>query len=287
MVREASRTPDAPALVNLPDPGASAPLFAPLRDLDKRGRILIAAFILLANIPVLHYLVRHVIGENPVTATVPFIDDFNRPELGPNYWYQGGDWRIVDGQLYVNGSHQNAAWLQASLPHDVAIEFDAKPLSPEVDVRFEIFGDGQNHGTGYIFYFSALAPYMNSPVRGTSLIREDEGGLIFGADGRAISSSDPKQAAVAGRTMDELWQNGTLGPSSGWRMDRGDVRGVPNETYHMRIERKGGHLTWMVNGQVIYDVTDKYPLGGKHHDRFGFSSYDATVAYDNLSIQPL
>jgi len=99
MVREASRTPDAPALVSLPDPGASQPLFAPLKDLDKRGRLLIGALILLANIPILHYLVVHVIGENPVTTTVPFVDDFNRTDLGPNYWYQGGDWRIVDPLL--------------------------------------------------------------------------------------------------------------------------------------------------------------------------------------------
>jgi len=41
------------------------------------------------------------------------------------------------------------------LPRDVRIEFDVRSEGPDGDVKWEMFGDGRNHSTGYLFLFGA------------------------------------------------------------------------------------------------------------------------------------
>jgi hypothetical protein len=84
-------------------------------------------------------------------GTLIFEDDFERTEPGV-HWSAGESnaWRIDSGQLRVSGARNAALWLDVALPDSVRVEFDVTALDEVGDVKFEIFGDGRNHASGYI-----------------------------------------------------------------------------------------------------------------------------------------
>jgi hypothetical protein len=72
--------------------------------------------------------------------------------------------------------------------------------------------------------------------------------------------------------------------------DRKENRGLKvqkGKSYHMRIERRGTLLRWLVDGALVIEWDDPAPLRGSGHDRFGFSSWEADIYFDNLKIAPL
>ena len=84
-----------------------------------------------------------------------FEDAFERQELG-SAWMRGkgeggeGMWRIQDGALIASQIKNDALWWTGRLPERVRVEFDATALSDQGDLKFEIFGDGKAHESGYI-----------------------------------------------------------------------------------------------------------------------------------------
>ena len=89
---------------------------------------------------------------SPAAATsVPFTDGFDRPELGGN-WVDnmGGNWHIKDGRVHNSGAQNAPLWLSAKLPDDAVVEFDIWSDPKICDCKFEVFGDGRTHATGYI-----------------------------------------------------------------------------------------------------------------------------------------
>src|SRR5713226_6946009 len=120
----------------------------------RRPRILVPVLALLfaVHLPFLHAWLR---GPAEVTAAVPFRDDFDRATLGEAYWSNGGHWRIVDGQVYSPGVGNNPLWLKARLPAEVRVEFDTRSEGPDGDIKWEMYGDGRTHSTGYLFLFGA------------------------------------------------------------------------------------------------------------------------------------
>src|SRR5438552_15716839 len=127
--------------------------------LQPRIAVPVAAVVALVQLPFVHWALR---GAAPVAAAVPYEDDFSRAALGEAWWSNGGLWRIVDGQLYSPGVGNNLLWLKARLPADVRIEFDARSEGPDGDVKWEAFGDGRNHASGYVFI---LGGWHNREVR--------------------------------------------------------------------------------------------------------------------------
>jgi len=84
-------------------------------------------------------------------GTLVFSDDFARNEVGPEWVARSGRWEIVDGWLHIRGGDKNeGAWLKRPLPERVRVEFDARSLSDDGDIKFEIFNSEQSHQTGYI-----------------------------------------------------------------------------------------------------------------------------------------
>ena len=202
-----SEKPATEKLEKVPAPGPDVvPTFNPLLELTKRQAWLLGGLILLANIPLIHYGVRHVLMEMPVTTTIPFQDDFSRAELGPNYWTTGGLWRIEGGELHFPGVKDNPLWLQAKLPNDVGIDFDVRSMNAEGDIRFEMYGDGLNPGSGYRFIFGG----MNNQL--TAIAKLDDHWPAFDANevGMAAGGGE-NQSLVAGHTLDELSRTGVLG----------------------------------------------------------------------------
>lgn len=94
----------------------------------------------------------------PAQRVLVFSDDFNRDTLGPS-WKRGkgeggsGQWTLKDGWLNASNIKNDALWLQKPLPERVRLEFDAMALSADGDLKFEIFGDGGHHESGYIVIF--------------------------------------------------------------------------------------------------------------------------------------
>ena len=116
------------------------------------SRWVIGAAVLLVNLPLLHFFLLR--PAPAATASLPFQDDYSQPAtVAQRYWSSGGLWRTVDGWLLSPGVKNNPLWLRASLPQDVAVEFDVRSMSPEGDIKVEIFGDGVAHSSGYIIIF--------------------------------------------------------------------------------------------------------------------------------------
>jgi hypothetical protein len=225
--------------------------------LSPRWLYFFIGLVIVVNLPLIGLLIR---PAAETTVTIPptgFVDDFNRADLGPNYFATGAYWRIANGELFSPGAKNNPLWLKAALPDDVQVEFDARSESADGDLKCEIFGDGYSHASGYILIFGGWSNTI------TALARLDEHG---------------KAVANFGSPM----------PNDGRvRVERHDQHVENGKTYHWLIRRQGQTLTWQIDGQTMFEVTDSEPLKGSGHDRFAFSTWDVNVFYDNLKITPL
>ncbi len=230
----------------------------------------LGGLIVLFNLPLLHYyLVR---GPVPVTASVPYADDFSNPDtVEKNYFSTGGLWRTVNGELLSPGVKNNPLWLRASLPQDVAVEFDARSVSPEGDLKVEIFGDGTDHASGYVLIHGG----WNNSL--SVMARLDEHG----------PSIQSLEAEARRRGGSDLVSTGVVTKDSRWRVEANPYPVQVGRTYHWRIERKGSRISWFIDGNKFMELSDPFPLAGKGHDRFAFSSWEAQLYFDNLKIQPL
>jgi len=218
-----------------------------------RAKWVLLGIIALANLPLIHYFFFR--AGQPVTATIPWRDAFDDPsKLEANYFSTGGLWRVREGELISPGVKNNPLWLKASLPHDVTVEFDVRAMTGEGDVRLELFGDGVDAASGYEIVQGAI---NNGP---SSISR-------FGISG-----------TPAGSTVTRA--------SGGVHLDVPAPRIEVGKRVHHRVERAGNALRWYIDGALIGTFVDPFPLEGKGHDRLGLSGYEATLAFDNLTVTP-
>ncbi len=239
--------------------------------LGRRGWLVLAAIVLLVNLPVLHLLVRR----PPATSgRVPFSDDFSDPgTVARNYRSLGGYPRVINGELLSPGTKNNPLWLDAALPQDVVVEVSARPINPDGEVRVTLFGNGIDADTGYQAILGSWSP-MGSPGRvGSSLVRLDEAGATLS---RWLS-----RARVPG----DLRSAG-FGKDSGLRIEAPPTTLDPSHVYRMRFERRGSVLRWSVDGRLMAEINDPFPLTGPGHDRLGLSSGEWDVYYDDLRVTP-
>ncbi len=179
-----------------------------------------------------------------------FVDEFERAQLGDAWNNTGGSYRIVDGQLVVDGARNKPLWLKGTLPRDVSIEFDVKSDSPDGDIKAEVFGDGVSKAESVSY-------------TATSYV------VIFGGWKNSLN--------VLAR-MDEHGDDRVVGPP---------YKVVPGRTYRMKIERRGGTITAWVDDHELVSMTDPDPLYGPGHDHFGFNNWQAKLTFDNLRVKPL
>ncbi len=226
---------------------------------DKKLVRVLVAFVILVSLPVLALAFRPAASTSALVApSTGFSDDFNRPDLGLNYFSTGAYWRIVNGELLSPGAKNNPLWLRAALPENVQVEFDARSESPDGDVKCEIFGDGYSHASGYILIFGGWSNNI------TAIARLDEHGV-----------------PVTGNFPSPLPNDGRV------RVERRDMKVAQGQMYHWTIRRQGEHLAWQLDGQPVLEIIDHEPLRGSGHDRFAFSTWDVDAFYDNLKITPL
>ncbi len=261
--------------------------------LAPRILIPLAIAVLAVQIPFLHAALR---GAAPIAVAVPYQDRFDRATLGDAWASNGGLWRIVDGQLYSPGVGNNPLWLKARLPADVRVEFDVRSEGTDGDIKWEMYGDGRNHSTGYVFLFGA---WRNRESRICKLdehaLTQDETRAQLAQAARPFPGQldlfetiqAPFARWSARRDLERLekgeyWQRDT--PFVVKRLELKVARG---RTYHMVVTKQGGQIRWEMDGQIALEMTDPAPLSGSGHDRFGFSSWANDTYFDNLSIAAL
>ncbi len=240
--------------------------WSPPAKLGRTSLLVIAGVVLLVNLPMLHYfLVR---SPEKATQTLPFRDDYSSPStVAEKYWSTGGLWRTTpDGWLLSPGVKNNPLWLLANLPNDVAVEFDVKSMSPEGDIKVEIFGDGSDHASGYVLIHGG----WNNSI--SIIARLDEHAPRF----EAVTQGNPDPVAAG------IYKNDTR-----VRVEANPFRVEQGRSYHWRVERRGKVLSWFIDGAPFMRFEDPLPLTGKGHDRFGFSSWEAQLFFDNLTVTAL
>ena len=185
----------------------------------------------------------------PLTSDLT--ESFDRSGIGGDWRDSGGDWRIVNGELAASHVRHHPIWLRRILPRDVSVEFDARPASPDGDIRVVVFGDGKSanpdeetcRSTGYELVFGGWKNKLSVLCRG-----DEQGG--------------------------------------GHQRARTDWPVIQGQTYHYYITRKDGIIAWYINGHDMMAWEDKNPLAGPGHEAFGFDGGQSEVFFDNLIIGP-
>jgi hypothetical protein len=272
-----TREPQAPTADGTPAADAEVMVaWKQPEGLSQRGWAVLAAVILAIQFPLIHYALFR--GEPATTATVPYSQDFSDPSVVQrDFFSTGGHWRVVEGQLLSPGVKNNPLWLQAKLPRDVAVEFDVRSQSPEGDIKAEIFGDGSDHASGYILIHGG----WNNSL--SIIARLDE----HGAPLEALQREARRVAERNGGQGSGLVETGVFREDTHMRVEARPYPVEIGRTYHWRIERRGSLLRWSIDGKPFMEFDDPLPLEGKGHDRFGFSSWEAQLFFDNLTIEPL
>lgn len=187
---------------------------------------------------------------DPAIGAEGFRDDFEREQLGDLYNNTGGSYEIRDGWLHVRGARNRPLWLRRVLPRDVRIEVDVKSLSPEGDIKLEVFGDGSSRAetdsytaTSYVLNFGGWGNSKNQIAR-----------------------------------MDEHGADAAVGPR--YPVEQGRV-------YRLKIERRGNVITAWADDRELASLNDPEPLEGRGHDHFAFNNWQSDLYFDNLVITPL
>jgi hypothetical protein len=183
--------------------------------------------------------------------SAPFLEKFDRPELGAGWNPTSPEYRVVDGHLNIKNAYNHPAWLRRRLPQDVTIDVDVVSQSAAGDIKIELYGDGTSFdpdkgsytSTGYVLIFGG---WHNSL---SVVCRFDEHG-----DGR--------------------------------KAERSDVRVQPGRTYHWTVTRRGGTIDWQIDGQPFLTWTDPQPLGGTGHEYLAVNDWESDVSFSNLQIKP-
>lgn len=257
--KNVEKAEEASAPAEGPESQPPFPRWEKPRGLTRRGWGILGTLVVLFQFPLLHYYLLR--GEAPTTTQVPYQQDFSDAGVVARDFYStGGFWRVVNGELLSPGVKNNPLWLQAKLPQNVAVEFDVRSESAAGDIKVELFGDGTDHASGYVFIHGG----WNNSL--SIIARLDEHGA----------------------SLDSLKRNGTpLRADTHLRVEARPYPVQVGRTYHWRIERRGSLLTWTIDGRPFMSFDDPNPLVGKGHDRFGFSSWESQLYFDNLRIEPL
>lgn len=275
-----SREPRRPETEGAPAPDAEAGPPAAWKKpegLTLRGWAVLAAVILAVQFPLIHYALFR--GQAATTARIPYAQDFSGGSavVQRDFFSTGGHWRVVNGQLLSPGVKNNPLWLQAALPRDVAVEFDVRSESQEGDIKAEIFGDGTDHASGYVLIHGG----WNNSL--SIIARLDEHGTPLSA----LQQQARRVAQDNGGTGSGLVETGVFKQDTHMRVEARPYPVEIGRTYHWRIERRGSLLRWFIDGKPFMEFDDPLPLEGKGHDRFGFSSWESQLYFDNLKIEPL
>ena len=202
----------------------------------------------------------HLVAPGPKIES-PFVDTFERGDLGADWNVTGPGWALKEGRLCVSGAHNHPAWLRRQLPTNARIEFEATSASPDGDLKAEAWGDGQSAASG--------ASYTNA----TSYI------VIFGGWKNTMH--------VLARLDEHARDRSVLHVEPGETDPRAQPV-LPDRAYRFRISRTDGKtVRYFVDDVEILSLRDQNPLLGEGHEHFAFNNWQVPACFDNLTITPL
>lgn len=259
------------------NPGAPVTEWSRPTKLSTASRVALVAVVLIFNLPLIHYFVFRGVPE--ATVSLPYSTDFSDPAVVErDFFSTGGFWRVINGELFSPGVKNNPLWLKAKLPQNVAVEFDARAMTNEGDVKVEIFGDGSDHASGYVL----IQGGWNNSL--SIIARLDEHGQPFGA----VQAEAGRLQREKGLPDADLVKTGAFRENTRTRVEIVPSLPVqPGVSNHWRIERRNDTIVWFLNGREYGRFQDPIPLTGEHHNRFGFSSWESQLLFDNLKIEAL
>lgn len=203
-------------------------------------------------------------------AVIPYEQDFSGA-LGPEWHSPSRAWKTVNGRLFSPGTHNVPLWLSAPLPKNVRVSFTAESKSEAVDLKFEIFADGEHHASGYVVI---LAGWNNSK---SIIARLDEHGPEFTPTQiAALKSEVHKDRDAAAKKYRE--QRAIVAKYE---------RQQPGRIYRFRFEKQDHDLRFFVDDMLYLEFFDPAPLFGAKHDRLAFNNWASEVYFDDLKIEPL
>ncbi|MEL6180127.1 MAG: hypothetical protein AAFS10_14300 [Myxococcota bacterium] len=198
-------------------------------------------------------------GLDTASAAITVVD-LRGDQLDPLVWNNTGSertWRVNDGVIRSEGATNRPLWLMSPrLDPYVRVEFKARTLSPLGELRFEMFGDGEHHESGYV--------------------------LVLGAWGHV--------AHIIAR-MDEHWTDAYGSEPEATEQARvmalENTALEPGRWYQMQVVRTDAELRWFVDGQLLLSYPDPEPLMGVGHQYFGISNWSSVVEIAELRIVQL
>jgi hypothetical protein len=161
-----------------------------------------------------------------------------------------GSYSIVGGALRAQGAHNHPLWLNTPLPRNARVDFTARSMSPAVDIKAEIFGDGKAYAHEASYTATSYVVILGGWNNSRSIIAR----------------------------MNEHGRD---------RKVREEPHGETGRTYAFSVVRTGSRLTWYLDGARFLDFEDREPLAGEGHDRFAFNNWESEVYFDDLAIREL
>lgn len=180
-----------------------------------------------------------------------FEDHFDGKTLA-DHWLDTskGKYSIIDGRLRVQGAHNKPLWLEKKLPRDVRVEFTARSVSDAVDIKVELFGDGES--------FAKQASYTATSY-------------VF-----VLGGWNNSRSIIA--RMNEHGDD---------RKERRKPSGEVGKDYRFSITRKGNLVAWDLDGESFLKFDDPEPLAGPGHEHFAINNWESEVYLDDLVIYEL
>jgi len=68
------------------------------------------------------------------------------------------------------------------------------------------------------------------------------------------------------------------------RVEKKPTGVVGQKSYHWRVEKKGGELRWLIDGQPYLTFNDSAPLDGKGNDRLALNNWQNHLRFDNVRV---
>ncbi len=250
--------------------------------------------------------------------TVPFEDDFERPDGGEALALPGdatGTALSIDAAIdarrvvAVNEAGPDAFSLidagtdagdRFRSPSNLGPNWTQMRTSAWKIENGRLCGENaHNHGV----WLNRTLP-VNARIEFDAMAMTDEGDLkteVWG-DGRSYATSTSYTNATSYLAVLGGWKNSmhVLARLNEHGTDRKEIRVdkdsddprqravVRGQLYQFKIERTDGKtIRWSVNGVEYLSWNDPAPLAGQGHDHFGFNEWEAKVCFDNVKVTPL
>ncbi len=197
------------------------------------------------------------------------LEDFSR---GMERWWVEGSERVYiqDGRLYVDadnpqkpGGGAATVWCRSLLPTDFELEVDAHVVSSTL------------HANNINLFFAYSDP-SGKPLDETRAARLHAGyDLYHQLNGYIITFvNDQGKARVRIRRNPGFH---LLAEVYGGECRQG-------VTYHLRVRKFGGEISFSVNGEQLLNARDAHPLGA---GLLGLRTYRTRLWWDNLGVHSL